>query len=384
MGIFSSIKNLFNRSPTETRYELVTDNGGSFYTWDGKLYKSDIIRSCIKPDVKALGKLVAKHIREYKGELKVNPEPYIKLLLEEPNPYMTGQMLIEKMANQLYLNNNAFALIDRDENGYPIGIYHIPCVAVQKIYDKQMMLYLKFFMKNGRIYTFPYEDVIHIRDDFYDDDILGTPPNEALKDLMKIVKTTDQGIVHAIKNSNIVRWLLKYQGTIRDEDLKKKVKEFTDNYLKITEDNSVGAAGIDGKMDAQQVDPKDYVPNAAQQDRTVTRAYNFFGTNEKIVQSKCSEEEWESHYEIKIEPIAIQLSNEYSRKLFSRHERAFGNRIVFEASNLQCASLSSKLALVSMVDRGAMTPNEWRKTINLAPIEGGDEPIRRLDTQVVK
>ena len=67
MGIFSSIKNLFNRSPTETRYELVTDSGGSFYTWDGKLYKSDIIRACIKPDVKALGKLVAKHIREYKG-----------------------------------------------------------------------------------------------------------------------------------------------------------------------------------------------------------------------------------------------------------------------------------------------------------------------------
>lgn len=36
-----------------------------------------------------------------------------------------------------------------------------------------------------------------------------------------------------------------------------------------------------------------------------------------------------------------------------------------------------------MVDRGAMTPNEWRETMNLAPIEGGDQPIRRLDTQVV-
>lgn len=36
-----------------------------------------------------------------------------------------------------------------------------------------------------------------------------------------------------------------------------------------------------------------------------------------------------------------------------------------------------------MVDRGAMTPNEWRATMNMAPIEGGDQPIRRLDTQVV-
>ena len=36
-----------------------------------------------------------------------------------------------------------------------------------------------------------------------------------------------------------------------------------------------------------------------------------------------------------------------------------------------------------MVDRGAMTPNEWRETMNMAPLEGGDVPIRRLDTQVV-
>ena len=36
-----------------------------------------------------------------------------------------------------------------------------------------------------------------------------------------------------------------------------------------------------------------------------------------------------------------------------------------------------------MVDRGAMTPNEWRETMNMTPIPGGDQPIRRLDTQVV-
>ena len=45
--------------------------------------------------------------------------------------------------------------------------------------------------------------------------------------------------------------------------------------------------------------------------------------------------------------------------------------------------MSTKLALVAMVDRGAMTPNEWRETMNMAPIPGGDQPIRRLDTQVV-
>ena len=47
---------------------------------------------------------------------------------------------------------------------------------------------------------------------------------------------------------------------------------------------------------------------------------------------------------------------------------------------MQYMSMTHKLALVAMVDRGAMLPNEWRQVLNLAPIEGGDVPIRRLDT----
>ena len=46
--------------------------------------------------------------------------------------------------------------------------------------------------------------------------------------------------------------------------------------------------------------------------------------------------------------------------------------------------MSTKLALQAMVDRGAMLPNEWRAVLGLAPVAGGDEPIRRLDTQPVK
>ncbi|MCM1264321.1 MAG: phage portal protein, partial [Butyrivibrio sp.] len=109
----------------------------------------------------------------------------------------------------------------------------------------------------------------------------------------------------------------------------------------------------------------------------------FFNTNEAIVQSKWTEDEWNAYYEAEIEPVAIQLGQAYSVRLFTRRERSCGNQVVFEASNLQCASLSSKLALLAMVDRGAMTPNEWRATLNMAPIPGGDKPIRRLDTEVV-
>lgn len=365
------------------RFELVTERGNGFYSWRGKIYQSDIVRSCVRPKAKALGKLVAKHIRENAEALQVNPEPYMRFLLEEPNPYMTGQMLQEKLATVLTLNNNAFALIVRDENGYPMQLYPIPSQAVEAIYDKQGNLLLKFWLRNGKNKTFYYRDIIHLRQDFCDNDIFGDPPAEALTSLMKIVNTTDQGIIKAVQNSNVIKWLLSFKQTLRQEDIDKNVQDFVKNYLSI-DANTGGAAAHDAKFDVEQVKPESYVPNAAQMDRTLQRIYSFFNTNEKIVQSKYSEDEWISYYESELEPIAIQMAGEYTRKLFSRKERGFGNRIMFESSNLSYASMQTKLRLREMVDRGAMTPDEWRKVMHLGPIEGGNKPIRRLDTAPVE
>lgn len=357
---------------------MIEDKGNGFYLWDGLIYKSDIVRACIRPKVKAIGKLIPQHIRNSKEGFTVNPEPYIKFLYEEPNPYMSGHVFREKMATQLALNNNAFALIVRDENGFPIEMYNIPCVGVEAKYDSQGELYLKFTNRNGVVVTYPYTDIIHLRQDINENDIFGDSPKEALLPLMEVVSTTDQGIVKAITNSSVVRWLLKFTTSMRPEDIKSQTKDFVDSFLSV--ENGVGAAGVDAKADAKQIDPKDYVPNAAVIDRTTQRIYSFFNTNDNIVQSKYTEDEWNAYYESEIEPIAMQWSSEDSRKLFTRRERGFGNKIIYSANNLQYASMSTKLGLQAMVDRGSMTPNEWREVLNLPPVEGGDNPLRRLDT----
>lgn len=386
IGLFDRLR---NKEPTQqTKYQLVTERGNGFYAWNGKIYQSDIVRAAMRPKVKAIGKLVAKHVRQTiqkdgSRKLEVNPEPYIRFLLEEPNPYMTGQKLQEKLASQLVLNNNAFALIIRDEFGYPTEIYPIPAVSAEAIYNKQYVLYIKFLFQNGKSYTFPYADIIHLRQDFNNNDIFGDPIAPALAPLMEIVTTTDQGIVKAIKNGGIIRWLLKFTSTMRPEDLKDRATDFAANFLSI-ENSGTGVAATDAKAEAQQIDPKDYVPNATQMDKTTQRIYSLFNTNQKIVQSDYDENGWNAYYEAEVEPMVIELSNEFTRKLFSRRERGFGNRILFEAANLATASMQTKLNLAQMVDRGALTPNEWREVFNLVPVSGGDEPIRRLDTAVVK
>lgn len=388
ISVIDKIKNAFgNKAQEKTRLELVTQRNNGFYAWNGKLYDSDLVRACINPKVKAIGKLVGKHIRETVDceqvkKIEVNPDPRIRFLLEAPNPLMSGQKLQEKLAAQLCLNNNAFALIMRDETGVPIEIYPLPANSVEANYQKAGELYLTFAFENGKRFAFPYRDIIHLRQNFYENDIFGSSIAPVLTPLMEVVNTIDQGIVNAVKNSAVIQWLLKLTTSQRQEDVKKYAENFANTFLD-TRANKVGVAATDAKAEAIQIKPTNYVPNAAQQDRTYDRIKALFNTNDKIIHSDYSEDEWTAYYEAEIEPAAIDMKNQYTYKVFSRRAIGHGNTIIFEAVNLATASMKTKLALQAMVDRGALTPNEWRAAFNYAPLPGGDKPVRRLDTAPV-
>lgn len=364
-------------------FQMIVDQGEGFFAWGGNLYKSDIVRSAIRPAVISVGKLVPKHIRENSRGLKILPDADIKRLLKRPNPLMSMQVLQEKLATQLLLNNNAFAYIKRDNDTLrPIAIYPLPVSTIEVKEGGSGSIFLKFYFPNGDQRIIPYEDVIHLRRDFNNNDFFAESPGEALTSLMEIINTSDQGIVKAIKNSAVIRWILKFATIMKKDDMKTAVDDFNEQFLSVQ--NSGGAAAADGKYDLQQVNNSSYVPDDKQAANTVKRVYSFFNTNEKIVQSNYTEDEWNAYYEMNIEPIAVQLSDEVSEKLFFDYEKRRGDVIIYEASALQYASMNTKMSLVQMVDRGALTPDEWRRILNLPPIEGGDKPIRRLDTATVK
>lgn len=87
MGIINRLLNRDDRT-TVTSYKLITEQGEGFYSYNGNLYSSDIVRSCIRPKAQAVGKAVGKHIRKSSTNTLVNPDVYIRFLLEEPNPHM--------------------------------------------------------------------------------------------------------------------------------------------------------------------------------------------------------------------------------------------------------------------------------------------------------
>jgi len=378
---------IFGRRPRQeqqiqTQLQMLNGYAPIFTAFSGDAYDSDVVRAAVDAIARNAAKLRAKHIRRVNGQIQETGSGIERLLTVRPNPYMDAYTFLYKVITQLYLQNNAFVFIDIDRISKQIRGFYPVNAATTEFLEYQGGIYAKFHFMSGQQVVLPYEDLIHLRRFFYKNDLYGEPSDRALNPTLQLIKTTDEGIINAIKSSAFLRGILKFTQMLKPEDMKKQRDMFVKDYLDIT--NNGGVAATDNKADYIPINNEPKMTNAAQMEFIKKKVYNYFGVNEKIIQSNYTEDEWNAFYESTIEPLAIQMSLEFTSKLFTDNERAHGNEIIFESNRLQYASMSTKLNLLQMVDRGPMTPNEWRAALNLPPIEGGDVPIRRLDTAEVK
>lgn len=367
------------RSPaTVTTYKMLNDFQPSFTAYNGDLYDSDIVRSCVHTIASNAAKLKAKHIRTVSGAIVPTNSRIEKLLSVRPNRYMNAYDFIYKMASQLYSHNNAFAYIHY-ERGEVEGIYPVSFSTLEMV-EYQSELYCKFIFGAGFQMTVPYSDLVHLRRHYNRNDIFGDDARKPFKPTLDLISTINQGLSNAIKSSARLRGILKTTTTMRPEDLKTYRDNFVTDYLSISNDGGVGALDAKGEFIASNDKFNPLMADADQMNHVRESAYLHFGVNEKIITATYTEDEWNAFYESVLEPLAIQFSLEFTTKLFTGRELGHGNEIIFEANRLQYASAKTKIELVrQLMPLGLLTQNEGREVFNLAPVEGGERRLVSLN-----
>ena len=198
--------------------------------------------------------------------------------------------------------------------------------------------------------------------------------------MLELINTTNEGVANAVKSTANLRGILKStKAMLSPKDIKEQKDRFVADYLSL--ENSGGIASLDATQDFTPINLNPQIANFEQMKEFREDVYRYFGVSDAIVMSNYTESQMEAFYESRIEPFLIALSLELTRKIYSERELGFGNKIIFESNRMQYASNTTKLNMIQLVDRGILTPNELRMIFNLSPYEGGDEFIRRLDTQ---
>lgn len=365
-----------NKKQTEnlTGVKLLSGYNPSYTSVSRNVYDSKVAREVIDRIATNCAKLVPKHMRS--GTHIYGDINY--LLENEPNPIMTKYDFIYKVVSQLYSQSNAYIYIAKDNTGMIKAFYPVLATEQKIMEDKQGNLYLKFKFINGEYYHILYNSLIHLRRFYCDNDLFGEDNNLLHTDI-EAVHTASEGTKNAIRTASGIKGILKYSNALlKPEDIKKNKEQFEEDFLNLS--NKSGIAAIDGKAEFQSVNITPIVLDEAQLKRLNYNIFDYFGVNEKIIDNSFNEEEWNAFFEGVLEPISIQMSDEFTRKIFSRQAIRDGNKIIFTANRLQYASLSTKIKLIqNLMPFGTITVDEAREVVDMPPI-GGEQGSRILQS----
>lgn len=353
------------------------------YSAGGDLDDSDIIGSienCIATNV---AKLTPQVVRKDARGMVIKEDHLARLLSLRWAPELSTYDALYKMAATLIRKSNTFAGIFYNEDFTKVKQIVPLTVQTFRIFedDDGNMLFRFVWDYDGKTYVLPYQSVIHIRARFNKKRFIGTPPDQAIKTTLELLDATGQALRNTVKNSANLKGYLKYNNFIDEEELREKVREFQAAYM--SAENDGGLAGIDNSMDFHEINQR--TPNipTLQSQYLRDNLYRYYGVSDAILMSKFTESEWNAFYESVIEPIALQLSLEFTYKLLTERERGFGNKIIFTSNRLQYATLQTRATIGSVLyDRGIITINEYRELMYYEPIEDGD--VRMVSLNYVK
>lgn len=333
-----------------------------FTPYSGQIYANDVARASIRTLAEQTSKANA---RVTSGDKRLET-----LLNVRPNMYMNGKDFLYKVRTLYEINNTVFIYINRDDMGRCISLYPIPQCASEAV-DSGGELFIRFYLPNGSQLVAAWADLAVLRKDFNTSDIWGDS-NAAIGTSLDLLTTTNQGMANAIKSTANIRGLLKSsKAMLAPDDAKRMRDQFITDYMAIG--NSSGVAAIDATTEYIPLNVQPQIANYKHTEELRLNIYRYFGVNEEAITNQLVGDKADSFYEGAIEPFLIALSLELTYKIYTQRERGYGNAIMYESNRMQFMTIANKLALVQMVDRRAMTPNEWRQVMNLAPIEGGDE-----------
>lgn len=370
---------LFHKQPEGRRYAPTLDGFTPIYSQFGNnIYASDVVQQALKCIVDEIKKLTPTHIR-YKGNDPVPIKSTVQDVLDDPNPLMTTSEFLEKITWLLLMNYNVFIVpiyrtwVDtttNEERRYYEALYPISPTQVDFIEDGLGRLYVHFMFMNGYETTVPYDDIIHIRYNFsvnqyMGGDLMGQPNNEALLTTLNLNHDLLQGVAKAMKSSYAVNGIVKYNTLMNDGKMDTALRELEAKLR----NNESGFLPIDLKADFTPLERKTALVDKPTLEFIDSKILRTWGISLPILTGDYTKEQYEAFYQKSLEPLALAMSQAFTKKLFTKRERAYGNRVELYPKDLIFLSVTQTIEMIKELSpTGALFENEKRAALGLRPL----------------
>lgn len=377
---------LFKKAPKDTRFAPSFDAYSPIYSQFGtNIYASDVVQQALKCIVDEMKKLNPMHVR-YKGTDPVPVKSTIQDALNEPNPLMTTCEFLEKVTWLLLLNYNVFIIptywtwedeetdasgkVRKVERRYYEALYPINPTQVDFIEDASGKLFVTFRFRNGYTTTIAYDDVIHIRynysvSQYMGGNEMGQPNNEAILKTLELNANLLKGIAKAMQASYTINGVIKYNTLMDTAKTDAAIKEL-ERKLNASEN---GFLPLDLKADFTPLKREAKIIDADTLKFVDEKILRHWKVPLCILLGDYTKEQYEAYFQSALEPLIKCVSQAFTKKLFTKREKAYGNRIELYPEDLIFMTISQKIEMVNLLaPTGAILENEKRTIFGMIPL----------------
>lgn len=352
-----------------------------FYASFGtNIYNSITVQQALKCIADEIKKLKPRHVR-YTDNDPVMVFDDIQAVLNDPNPYMTTNEFLEKITYILLMNYNAFIIptyytwVD-DKTGATQrkyeSLYPINPQSTEFIEDIDTgEMFVKFMFFNGYETTIPLDDVIHLKynysvNDYMGGNAIGQPDTAAILDTLEMNYQLQHGIEKALKSSYAVNAVVKYQTLMDKGETAKALAELEEKLR----NNESGFLPLDLKAEFIPLEHKSAIVDEKVLEFIDDLILRNWGVPREILKGNFSQEVYNSFYQKCLEPLVISFSEAFTKGIFTRRERAFGNKIEFYPKELLFMTVGQTIEMINtLAPTGALYENEKRRFVGLPPIK---------------
>lgn len=371
---------LFHRQPRESKFARTLNGLAPVYTQFGtNIYASDVVQQALACIVDEIKKLNPQHIRIVDNDPVPISTSTVQAVLNDPNAVMTTAEFLEKITWLLLLNYNAFVIptyrtwTDRntgEERRYYEALYPIKPTQVNFIQDSSGRMYVQFYFESGYSTTVPYDDVIHIKyhysvSEFMGGDWNGQPDHGPLLETLNLNDQMLKGIAKAMNASYAINGVIKYNTLLDQGKTEKALQEMTEHL----QNSESGFLPIDLKAEFVPLKRDTKLIDADTLKFVDEKILRNWGVPLAILRGDYNKVQYAAFYQKTLEPLIITISQAFTKKMFTKREKSFGNKIQLYPKDLVFMTVDQTIEMVTLLaNTGAIFENEKRVAFGLRPL----------------
>lgn len=353
--------------PAQPVYTALTAYQPAFTTTQGAIYEDALIRATIHAS--------AKHCSKLKVEFYGHGAAALADRLKKPNPLQTWSQFLYRVRTIYDVDNTCIIVPAFDRFGRVNALYPVIPSSCTVVGDTDKPMLAMRFPTGGYVQMPIWEVGIltkfQYKSDFFGDD------NAALRQTMQLIDIQNQGIIEATKSAATYRFMATMGNMADPEDLTQIRDDFNAQNFR---GNGGGLLLFDNRfVNPTQIKADHFVIDDKQMEAIKANVFDYFGSNEAVLQNKTYGDAWSAYYEGEIEPWSIQFSEVLSDMLRLLGALEGESGVMATANRLQYMSNADKLSFANQaLDRGAINVDEWRDVFNLAPLPDGKGQVYRI------